>query len=348
MAGTKNTVIMSFSIAMFLLLILLLVITSLSLFKMPYKSRKRRSTKKCSNGRKGVRSHKRKSGKTVKSYCRRSNKKSVRRSYKKSRQTSRCGPGKRYVKSFRRSDGSTSGGFCASLTRRRRSTKKSNKSYKPRKYNKSRKQKSSGSLFSGLYKPKSYKPRTSMNQPKLYEPSLFSQQESRSPTPFRNPFVQRSPSPVKASSFRPQELPKEEELGMDFKPLTERMRYRISPKQGIFGSLKAGLDKGKQFAAKAQAQVSSAIQKGQELTKKAEQLQQQAAKKAEEFQKAAEKIQSQAEQAHAQYTEAKKQLTDIVGSTGLPVVSPGEVAKETAQQVASTVQPAMRMRKRYY
>ncbi len=317
-------------------------------YKSRKSSRKYRSTKKCSGGRKGVRSHKRKSGKNVKAYCRRSNKKSVRRSYKKSkRQTSRCGPGKRYVKSFRRSDGSTTGGFCASLTRRRRSTKKSNKSYKPRKYNKSRKQKSSGSLFSGMYKPTSYKPRKSMTQSRLYEPSLFSQTESRSPTPFRNPFVQRSPAPVKASSFRPQELPKEEELGMDFKPLTERMRYRTSPKQGIFGSLKAGLAKGKELAAKAQTQVSKAIEKGQELTKKAEQLQKQAAEKAEQFQKAAEQIQSQAEQVHSQYQEAKKELTNIVGSTGLPVVSPAETAKETAQEVASTVQPAMRMRRRY-
>jgi hypothetical protein len=308
-------------------------------YKSRKSSRKYRSTKKCSRGRKGVRSHKRKSGKSVKAYCRRSYK-SKRRSYKKSkRQTSRCGPGKRYVKSFRRSDGSTTGGFCANLTRRRRSTKKSNKSYKPRKYNKSRKQKSSGSLLSGMYKP-----RKSMKQSTFNEPSLFSQTESRSPTPFRNPFVQRSPAPVAASSFRQQELPKEEELGMDFKPLTERMRYRTSPKQGIFGSLKAGLDKGKQLAAKAQSQVTSAIQKGQELTKKAEQLQEQAAKKAEEFQKAAEKIQAQAEQVQSQYQEAKNELTDIVGSTGLPVVSPSETAKETAQQVASTVQPAMRMR----
>jgi hypothetical protein len=312
-------------------------------YKSRKSSRKYRSTKKCSRGRKGVRSHKRKSGKSVKAYCRRSYKKSKRRSYKKSkRQTSRCGPGKRYVKSFRRSDGSTTGGFCASLTRRRRSSKKSNKSYKPRKYNKSRKQKSRGSLLSGMYKP-----RKSMTQSRLYEPSLFSQTESRSPTPFRNPFVQRSPAPVKASSFRPQELPKEEELGMDFKPLTERMRYRTSPKQGIFGSLKAGLAKGKEFAAKAQTQVSKAIEKGQELTKKAEQLQKQAAEKAEQFQKAAEKIQAQAEQVHSQYQEAKKELTDIVGSTGLPVVSPAETAKETAQQVASTVQPAMRMKRRY-
>ena len=311
-------------------------------YKSRKSSRKYRSTKKCSRGRKGVRSHKRKSGKSVKAHCRRSNKKSKRRSNKKSkRQTSRCGPGKRYVKSFRRSDGSTTGGFCASLTRRRRSSKKSNKSYKPRKYNKSRKQKSSGSIFSGMYKP-----RKSMKQSKFNEPSLFSQAESRSPTPFRNPFVQRSPAPVAASSFRQQELP-EEELGMDFKPLTERMRYRTSPKQGIFGSLKAGLDKGKQLASKAQSQVTSAIQKGQELTKKAEQLQEQAAKKAEEFQKAAEKIQAQAEQVQSQYQEAKKELTDIVGSTGLPVVSLAEKAKETAQQVASTVQPAMRMKRRY-
>ena len=204
----------------------------------------------------------------------------------------------------------------------------------------------SRSYKSRSYKARSYKPRKlrTSRPMKLVEPSLFSQTESRSPTPFRNPFVQRSPTPAVASSARPQEKLADEELGMDFKPLTERMKYRMSPKQGIFGSLKAGLDKGKQLAAKAQSQVTSAIQKGQELTKKAEQLQAQAAKKAEEFQKAAEKIQSQAEQAQAQYQEAKQQLTEVVGSTGLPVVSPAEVAKETAEQVASTVQPAMRMK----
>ena len=305
---------------------------------MPYKSRKSRSRKVCRSGKAGVRSHKRKSGKRVKAYCRKSTS-AKRRSVKRS--SSRCGPGRKYVKSFRRRDGSTTGGFCAKLSgKRSRVMKKSvrkSRSYKPRKSRK------------GSYKPFSYKPRKlrSSKPLNLVEPSLFSQTESRSPTPFRNPFVQRSPTPAVASSSRPQEKLADEELGMDFKPLTERMKYRMSPKQGIFSSLKAGLDKGKKFAAKAQSQVSSAIAKGQELTKKAEQLQAQAVKKAEEFQKAAEKIQAQAEQVHSQYQEAKQQLTDIVGSTGLPVVSPAEVAKETAEQVASTVQPAMRMRRRY-
>jgi len=263
---------------------------------MPYKSRtsrrKYRSTKVCPSGKKSVRSHKRLSGKKVKSYCRKSTKRSTKRSTK-----SRCGAGKVYVKSFKRSNGTTTGGFCAS------------KSYKKRRSHKSKK-------------------------------------VSQVPKLITYPIID---IPTVQPSVVQQPLLSSEDLGMDFKPLTERLRKRsrFAPKQGIFGSLKSGLDKGKQLAAKAQSQVTSAIQKGQELTKKAEELQAQAAKKAEEFQKAAEKIQAQAEQAHSQYQEAKQQLTDVVGSTGLAAVSPAEIAKETAKQIASTVIPAMRMKRRY-
>ena len=155
---------------------------------MAYKSRKSRSTKKCPRGKKGVRSHKRKSGRRVKSYCRRS-----KRSYKK-RRSHRSKRSKRSKRSYKKRGSKKLSQGAKDLLRR----KGLSRTYRVPK---------------GAAK-KMYKAPTSFSSAPTFG--------TAKPT---SPFLQRSPK-VLASSSRPQALPAVEELGMDFVPLTERMRRR--------------------------------------------------------------------------------------------------------------------------
>ena len=74
-------------------------------------------SKKCSRGKKAVRSHKRSSGKKVKSYCRKvsrkmSQKRSRKMSQKRSRKSPMCPPGLVWRKSHKRSSGKRVKGQC--------------------------------------------------------------------------------------------------------------------------------------------------------------------------------------------------------------------------------------------